>query len=74
MSNSTKTPRGDRTEIEQVPAVVVNNPVQQICHWARAHKLEACRGCNGFFRIEEVGLGELVPVLRSRRDGLGSRS
>jgi hypothetical protein len=73
MSNSTKTPHGDRTEIEQVPDVVVNNPVQQVCDWARAHKLDACRGCNAC-RIEELGLGELIPALRSTRDGMGLRS
>jgi hypothetical protein len=71
MTDTTATFHHDRPDVEQV--IADQNPVQQICHWAMAHKLDACRACIGF-RLEDLGLGELVPVLRSRRDGLGSRS
>lgn len=65
-------PHGDRPQIGQLADLTVR-PAQQVCDWIFAHKLDACRACNGL-RIEELGFGELVPVLRSRRDGLGSRS
>lgn len=72
MKDRTATPHREPPEIEQAP-VITDKQDQQICHWAMAHKLDACRACIGF-RIEELGLGELVPVLRSSRDDLGSRS
>jgi hypothetical protein len=72
MTDATATSHGDRVQIAQIADLTVT-PVQQVCDWIVAHKLDACRACTGF-RIEELGLGELVPVLRSRRDDLGSRS
>jgi hypothetical protein len=65
MRDSTATPRGDRPQIEPLADLTVT-PVQQVCDWAMAHKLDACRACNGF-RIEELGLSELLPAPRSRR-------
>ena len=72
MTVPTATPHGDRREIEQIADLIVT-PVQQVCQGIVVHKLDACRACTGF-RIEELGLGELIPALRSTRDGLVSRS
>jgi hypothetical protein len=63
MRTQTAMPERDRLEIEQA---IDHNPVQQVCRWIIAHKLDACRACNGF-RIEELGLSEFLPALRSRR-------
>ena len=41
-------------------------PIQQICQWMMAHKLEAYRVCGGC-RIDELELAALLSVLRSRR-------
>jgi len=72
MTDATAVPHRDRPQIEQLTDLTVT-PVQQVCDWIVAHKLDACRACIAF-RIEELGLGELVPALRSRRDGLGLKS
>jgi hypothetical protein len=62
MTDQTAIPDRDRPKIEQ--AITDHNPVHQVCHWIIAHKLVARRACTGF-RIEELGLSELLPALRS---------
>jgi hypothetical protein len=57
----------------EAAAVTDHTAVQQVRDWAMAHRLDACRACNGF-RIETLGLGEFIPAIRSTRDGMGSRS
>lgn len=65
MTERTATPHGERPQIEQTTDIT-GTPIQQICHWIVAHKLEACRVCTGF-RIDELGLTEVRSALRSRR-------
>lgn len=75
MTDSTAMPHGDRREIEQAADVSVT-PAQQICYWAMAHRLDACRGCTGF-RIEELGLADIIASPhsgRARRLGRGDGS
>jgi hypothetical protein len=66
MTDRTATNDGDRLKIEQADATI---PVEQICAWIKAHKLEAHQVCTGF-RIEDLGLSEFRPALRS----MGSKS
>ena len=75
MADPTATPRGDPPESEQVADVTIT-PAQQICYWAMAHRLDACRGCTGF-RIEELGLADIIASPhsgRARRLGRGDGS
>jgi hypothetical protein len=72
MTDPTAMPHCDRSEIEQAADVTVTR-ARHMRDWIMAPKLDACRACNGF-RIETLGLGELIPALRSTRDGMGSRS
>jgi hypothetical protein len=65
MTDRTATPHGNRPHIEQI-AALTGTPAQQICKWITAHKLEACRDCNGF-RIEELGLADLLSSPESDR-------
>ena len=71
MRNPTAKPHDHRPVIEAA-AVTDHTAVQQICHWAVAHKLEAHRVCTGF-RLGELGLVELFSTLQSTRRSLGSR-
>jgi hypothetical protein len=63
--------RHDHPPVMEAPAVADHTAVQQICHWAMAHKLQAHRVCSGF-RLHELGLAELVSAVRSTRPSLGS--
>ena len=74
MTDQTAIPDRDRPKIEQ--AITDHNPVQQVCHWIVAHKLEGYRGCNEF-RVEELGLAHLIASPHSdrlRRQGKADRS
>jgi hypothetical protein len=52
-----KKPNGDRHGIKA--AAFTHPRAQQIRHWITAHRLQACRACNGF-RITELGLAGLI--------------
>ena len=71
MTSRTASPRGERPAVE--PAATDHTAVQQMRHWAAAHRLEGHRGCTGF-RVDELGFSEFLPVLRSGRHSPGSRS
>ena len=64
MTDRTATPQGDRPPIE--PALTDHNPVQQICEWIMAHKLEGHRVLQRF-RLEELGLSDLISSPESDR-------
>jgi hypothetical protein len=67
MRDRTATPNGDRRGIEAA-AVTDHTSLQQIRHWVMAHRLEVWRVCTGF-RIDELGLGEVIASQNS--DGSG---
>jgi hypothetical protein len=76
MTDRTATHDCDRLNIEQA-ADFTPMPLQQICEWAIAHKLDAHRVCTGF-RLDELGLADLVSAPDSGRSrtqcrGDGSR-
>jgi hypothetical protein len=58
MRNRAAKPDRDRPVME--PAAVTGHAaIQQLRDWIMAHKLAACRGCNGFL-IEDLGLVDLM--------------